>query len=192
MITIFENLLDNTTAKELLQWHLSAGWVWGHNSTASNMVEKIPHFSVIHAGVKNHDQTYYDCEKELSESLLLVWKLIKEKLDNDDVLVRCYANLITVGIDQRLHYDDKENDSKTVIIYLNETWNVDWAGETIFWDREKREIVKSILPKFNTAVIFPGNIWHGVRPVSIFCKEPRITLMFKTKKLQGENNVIQP
>jgi hypothetical protein len=191
MITILENLLDETVALELWQYHLSTDWKWGYNSTNNQMVDKIPHFSRIHGGVTSYQDTYYDCESELPDNIQSTWMRVKQHLDLDDCLVRCYANLITVGLDQRMHYDDKDSNSKTVIVYLNDAWNVDWAGETVFWDRSNREIIKSVLPKFNTAVIFSGNIWHGVRPVSIFCRVPRITLMFKTRKVQGEINAVQ-
>jgi SM-20-related protein len=58
-------------------------------------------------------------------------------------------------------------------------WKIDWGGETIFWDRGKREIVKSILPKSNRLILFESNIWHGARPLSRYCSMLRITLMFK-------------
>lgn len=182
MINSIDNVLTDELAKDLLKFHLSSGWIWGFHSANSGMVERIPHFSIIHGGVISSKAAYYNCENELPKLILDTWDSVKHYFEPDDILVRCYANLITVGIDQRMHTDDPSETSKTMILYLNETWNVDWAGDTVFWDRERREIIKSILPKFNTAAIFPGNIWHGVRPVSIFCKEPRITLMFKTKK----------
>jgi SM-20-related protein len=190
MITILKNVLDESLAKDAWDSHISGSWKWGYNSTSNKMVESIPHFSLIHAGVTSYTQKYYNCENELSGTILEIWNVIKKHLDSNDELVRCYANLITIGLDQRMHFDDENPNSKTIIIYLNDTWNVDWSGETVFWDRNNREIIKSVLPKFNTAVLFSGNIWHGVRPVSIFCRVPRITLMFKTQKVQGDINVI--
>lgn len=183
MIKTIDNVLTDEMAKELLKFHLLSGWRWGFQSTSDPMVDKIPHFSIVHGGVIPNRDVYYNCECELPKLILDSWNSVKHHFEPDDILVRCYANLITVGIDQRMHIDDPIKTSKTMVLYLNEAWNVDWGGDTTFWDREHREIIKSILPKFNTAVIFPGNTWHGVRPVSIFCREPRITLMFKTKKV---------
>jgi len=39
------------------------------------------------------------------------------------------------------------------------------------------------LPKFRSILGFPGNAWHGVRPVSQYCDSLRMTLMFKTRNI---------
>jgi len=51
----------------------------------------------------------------------------------------------------------------------------------MIWDREKRQIVGSYLPKFNSCLLIPGNCWHGVRPVSAYCDTIRMSIMFKTR-----------
>ena len=99
-------------------------------------------------------------------------------------MIRCYANAQTCGQDQKLHTDDSLDTSKTIIVYVNNDWNVDWGGETILWDKEKRLITNSVLPKFRSVLGFPGNVWHGVRPVSQYCDSLRITLMFKTRNIK--------
>lgn len=49
----------------------------------------------------------------------------------------------------------------------------------VFWNRQTREIVKSVIPKSNRLLEFPSFLWHGARPMSRYCNKLRITLMFK-------------
>lgn len=104
---------------------------------------------------------------------------IKTLVPNDARLIRCYANGHTYGVDANIHYDDIRENTKTFIFYLMKEWNIDWGGETIFWNRQTREIVKSVIPKSNRLLEFPSFLWHGARPMSRYCNKLRITLMFK-------------
>ncbi|BCV00292.1 MAG: hypothetical protein CM15mV34_0660 [Caudoviricetes sp.] len=41
-------------------------------------------------------------------------------------------NAQTCGQDQRLHTDDSIDTSKTIIVYVNESWNADWEEKLLF------------------------------------------------------------
>ena len=175
-----EDVLSEDTSLELEQFLLNSSWKWGFKSL-NGMKRSIPHWSIIFAGPEYKEEKYYDCESELHGIIKKIWQCLKPKYFKDDVLVRCYANAVTSGIDQILHRDDLHPSSKTCIVYANKNWNVDWCGETIVWDREKRQISESYLPKSRSILIIPGSCWHGVRPVSHYCDEIRMSLMFKTR-----------
>ena len=175
--------MPESRAIDLYQYLLTSPWTWGYRSHKSQIKRSIPKWSIFFGGPTKEGQPCYNCEGELSGVILDVWKDVKSRLDPEDVLIRCYANAQTYGQDQRLHTDDPLDTSKTIIVYVNDEWNVDWGGETIIWDREKRLITNSILPKFRSVLGFSGNLWHGVRPVSQYCDSLRITLMFKTRNI---------
>lgn len=173
------DVLEQSIISELETYLINHSWKWGFIS-APHMGGSIPHWSIVFAG--RLDKNVYPCEKDLTGIIKTVWDFISKKyFTEDDVLVRCYANAITQGLDQRIHTDDNYPGSKTFILYVNSVWNVDWGGETIVWDRENREIKESYLPKFNNGILISGNCWHGVRPVSSYCNNLRMTLMFKTR-----------
>ena len=65
----------------------------------------------------------------------------------------------------------------THLIYLNEEWNIDWGGETVFVING--EIEKAVIPKYGRLIIFPGNIYHAARSVSKFCPVARQIIVFK-------------
>ena len=179
-----ENALSESRATELYQYLLNSSWTWGYLSAKSLTRRSIPHWSIFFGGPSKMEEFYRDCESELDGVILDVWKDVKQFLDPEDVLIRCYANAQTCGQDQRLHTDDDVASSKTIIVYVNDCWNVDWGGETIIWDKETRTITNSILPKFRSIMGFPGSAWHGVRPVSQYADFLRMTLMFKTRNIK--------
>jgi Rps23 Pro-64 3,4-dihydroxylase Tpa1-like proline 4-hydroxylase len=118
--------------------------------------------------------------------VLKIWNEIKSKI-GDRGLLRVYINGYTYGTDGYAHVDDKDtkdrfgNDfvSETAIVYLNETWDIDYAGETVIFDDDK-EIEKSVLPKHGRVLIFDSRKLHAARPVSRIFKGLRTVLVFKT------------
>lgn len=116
------------------------------------------------------------------------WTYIQNKYNlNDKILIRCYANAYTYGTEGYAHTDSSRDNEWTIILYiLNDDWKINWAGETSFFYNDnlvssKNEIIKSILPEKNKAVIFPSKICHVARSVSRICYLVRRTLMFKFK-----------
>lgn len=56
-----------------------------------------------------------------------------------------------------------------LIVYLNPSWKKEWGGNLCLWSHDTKtnqpkELVKSIWPKFNRAILFDTtqNSWHGV------------------------------
>lgn len=109
------------------------------------------------------------------------WKFLRNNHLEDGRLIRCYLNGYTYGVDGYFHSDSQRADEHTVIIYMNDEWEPDWAGETVFLDANK-DIVKSVLPKKNRAVIFNANIEHAGRSVSRKCMVLRKALIFKSRR----------
>lgn len=94
-------------------------------------------------------------------------------------LERVYASANPYGTVHEPH-EDYLNDSKggiTVMYYLNNVWDLKFAGETIFLD--EYEIIKSIIPKPGRIVIFDGNIKHCARDVRRDFNDLRMVLTFK-------------
>ena len=115
-----------------------------------------------------------------------IWNTIKNSL-GDRSLLRVYVNGYTYGTDGYAHIDDiwikrRFGDnalSETAVVYLNELWNLDWAGETVMFNNEG-DITASVLPKFGRVFIFNSSTLHGARPVSRSCTELRKVIVFKT------------
>lgn len=115
-----------------------------------------------------------------------IWNSIQETLGSRGLL-RCYVNGYTFGTDGYAHVDDgwvnerygKDALSETVILYLNDKWDIDWAGETVIFD-DDREIEGSVLPKYGRILVFDSKKLHAARPLSRICPVLRSILVFKT------------
>lgn len=130
-----------------------------------------------------------DISDRLRGTMKECWEYAKPLLNNN-ILIRCYMNGHTYGVDGYFHKDTfssqvEHANEYTSVIYLNDEWNLDWGGETIF--AENDEIIFSCIPKRNRAVIFNGNILHCARGVSRKFMGLRKTLMFKTREPRSNN-----
>ncbi|MAL45447.1 DUF6817 domain-containing protein, partial [Hyphomonas sp.] len=96
-------------------------------------------------------------------------------------LKRAYASGYTHGTIHDLHCDDGAqsfNEIYTVMFYLNKEWNVNFAGETVFY-YSQTETIDSILPRPSRAILFDGAIPHLARDPSRLCPELRMVATFK-------------
>ena len=96
-------------------------------------------------------------------------------------LKRAYASGYTHGTIHDLHQDEgamSYNEIFTIMFYLNKSWDVTFAGETIFY-YGGTETIQSILPRPGRAVLFDGSIPHMARDPSRVCSDLRIIATFK-------------
>ena len=94
-----------------------------------------------------------------------------------------YYNSYKFGNEMEIHADKttKEGFNRTIIIYLTETWLPEWHGETVFYDDRGENIIKTIVPYPNSAVISDARIFHTSVPISKFCLSNRYILVFQTE-----------
>jgi hypothetical protein len=125
-----------------------------------------------------------DVSDKIDGLYLEAWEHIKANLLPDHVLIRCYANAHTYGVEGYPHTDSSRNHDTTVVVYMNKNWRREWGGETVIYDGNK--IVHAELPEFNRALVFNGADWHCARSVTRICPEQRRTLMFKCAKVNAD------
>lgn len=99
-------------------------------------------------------------------------------------LIRCYANGYTYGTDGYFHTDSDQEGDLTVILYICDEWQMDWAGETVVSDGKT---YWAYLPSPNRVLIIPSNMLHAARSVSRKCTSLRTTLMWKARPARSVN-----
>jgi SM-20-related protein len=119
------------------------------------------------------------------DALRFAWHRLRHAYLSDSVLLHCYLSGYMHGAQGYVHTDPCV-DHYTALVYMNDRWEPDWAGETVFLD-ERDEIVKSVLPKKNRVVIVPAHFRCADRSVSKKCPVLRKTLIFKTRKRRSDN-----
>lgn len=188
-IEVIDNLLPDDLHEEIMDdvrsFRFTYGWL-------QSSADYHGHFNVelIHAAPSN----VADVEDELKKtelnytSLYKMWKYIQsEYVGLDKKLIRCYFNGHVFGIDGYSHRDSPRDDEWSMVIYTNfeDEWNPDWGGETSVF--EDGEIIKSVLPKKNRAIIFAGNKLHAPRPLGRFYTGMRQIIVFKFRSPRTES-----
>jgi hypothetical protein len=175
----YENFFPEEMFKKFIEQYKNVpmryGWM------ANNKTDPHGHwnFSIYNSGGHN----LADITDKIGNGVVKeMWDHFKEKIGEDLILLRCYINGHTYGVDGYLHTDSDREDETTTVLYMNEEWFPNWAGETIFMDRKKTKIIESVLPKANCLVVFPSNLPHCARGVSRKCYALRQTFMFKARK----------
>ena len=119
------------------------------------------------------------CDKEDEDLCTVLYEALTKvcKVPPYESLPNVYTNLLRSGDRPKAHVDNVSPKNRTVMFYLNDEWNRDWGGETIFYDLND-EITKAVLPKPGRVVSFDGRIPHSARPPLTAAHRPRyITVM---------------
>ncbi|MGA9851772.1 MAG: 2OG-Fe(II) oxygenase [Gammaproteobacteria bacterium] len=98
-------------------------------------------------------------------------------------IYRCYCNHAAYG-DMLFTHTDCLPGAKglTALWFIAPEWNVEWGGETLFFDSSMDAQV-AVSPKPGRLVLFDGTLTHVGRPPNRICYAPRYTLAFKLEPL---------
>ncbi len=186
-VVVVDNFLPRNLFAQLAQFVSSQPMAYGSRSN----LRTDPHGHWISSFSKGSRRNLADVSGDLEENedvapLSTAWKHLRDTHLQNELLIRCYLNGYTYGTDGYFHVDSDRAGEHTTILYMNDYWEPDWAGETVFLD-ETGEIVRSVLPRMNRAVIFPANVQHAGRSVSRKCMVLRQTLIFKSRERRTDN-----
>lgn len=100
----------------------------------------------------------------------------------DYQLYRSYINMSHYGDMEYPHKDcsDEENDI-TIVYYVNESWDYNWGGETIFYHEKDSRIL--VLPTPGRFVLFHGNIEHMGSVPTRECTVSRFSFALKYRQV---------
>jgi SM-20-related protein len=92
---------------------------------------------------------------------------------------RSYCNHAAYGDMLFTHTDSRPGEhGLTALWYIAPRWDVEWGGETLFFNsNQDAEVVVS--PRPGRLVVFDGSIAHVGRPPNRICFAPRYTLAYK-------------
>ena len=118
--------------------------------------------------------------KENSESL----KAIRKYIPNDEYgYARGYVNLGLHSDVSQVHTDDSRK-NKTLLYYSNKNWEMNWGGETVFYNDSGTDYVKVVPYVPGRIVIFDGRIPHRANPMNmILSPSYRFTVALKFQEM---------
>jgi SM-20-related protein len=180
-IQAIDNFLPPAEHQAVWAFLNQGGWSFGAYSKDDGAKYFYKHFAGFRQSGAEYGQPAA-IEAELAPHPLVeaVWTRLKSGPAAGHALGRCYANGMPPGTEGGLHLDSNVPSHLTAIYYPHPSWDPDLAGETLFYNAARDEVLAAVYPKPNRMVIFPGTIPHVARPVSVRARDMRITLMFKT------------
>jgi len=186
-IHLYDDLLQDPLRTDVINFLKSLPWQFGATSDVAQ--KNYPYWYSHFAGIfdqKDLRAEIEDCSDQLNGQAPIIaamWAYLKQDIFRDHILVRCYANSYPYGSEGVVHRDANDTRHYTAIFYPNSIWDVNWAGETMFFRLEQPpEILTAVWPRPNRLVLFQGMIPHVARGISRSCPLLRTTLMFKTMK----------
>jgi hypothetical protein len=116
-------------------------------------------------------------------ALCEAWTLLSAlpRLDNNIPVACAYACGIENDIDA-----GHPHPGERVSVYINDRWSPAWGGETVFLG-ERGEVIKSVQPRSNRAVLFPADGRRLGRRVSDKSAQPLRTLTFRTRRRESRD-----
>lgn len=181
-VDIVDGLVPNHLGLRLTSLTQRNIWRYGWRAAKTQTTHGFWH---SHFAGDNDDGGDASCERELVDRPLVapvleLWNLIRDTLAPGQVPVRVYANGHTYGGDGHLHTDCDRPGHFTSIYYAHPEWDVNWAGETVFFDSSGQDVLHGVFPKPGRIVHFPGDIPHAARSPSRDCPALRAVIVVKS------------
>ncbi len=99
-------------------------------------------------------------------------------------IYRCYCNYAAYGDMLFTHTDCPPGAGElTALWFIAPEWNVEWGGETLFFDSSMDAQV-AVSPRPGRLVLFDGSLPHVGRPPNRICFASRFTLAYKLQPLK--------
>jgi hypothetical protein len=135
-------------------------------------------------------RTFWQKPLESSEYIVELFKNKIQNILNVKIDIgRVYGNGQAHGQSAWVHTDDSQNDGNiygSLVYYLTPNWKPYYGGHLIFVDSVENpiEVLKSVFPKSNSAVMFNSTMPHMALEPSVYCLEQResIAVKFKVNK----------
>ena len=163
-INQYKNFITPKDNKVLLEQIVKPVWQFGHSSNPNN-----PNSILFWAQNGLEQDPFY------SEYLFNKIKLIT---GHDFDIRSVYMNGHTSGSHGNVHIDSETSESRTFLIYCNDTWLPEFGGGTTFLCDDDNV---TAYPYPYSAIYFPGNVPHFAAPISSTFKGLRVTLAFKLR-----------
>lgn len=164
-IVSYDDVFNNEDYNKIVSHLSEARWRYGHSSNKRNPNYKSsPSFWIMELN-----------DEELFTSTLL--EKIKVVIGKKCTLTTVYANGHTYGTKGRPHQDSYDENGFTFLYYPNSVWDLEWGGKTAFILDKDKYYFRT--PKPNSAVLFPGMIWHYAEETSRLFTGLRITIAWK-------------
>jgi SM-20-related protein len=185
-VRVVDQFLAPQSHEQVSAYLRGPGWAYGAFSDPDSKGVRYwyKHFAglVLKAEESGNDPESAEAQLAAFPPVAAMWDAIRRAFLPNHELIRSYANGYPYGADGGVHLDADVPGHVTALYFAHPRWEPNWGGETVFFDRERQDVVATAYARPNRLVLFPGDLPHVARGVSRACEELRITLMFKARE----------
>ncbi|WP_144264587.1 2OG-Fe(II) oxygenase [Polaromonas sp. C04] len=166
--------------------------IWKYGWRSNNRRDRYCYWHAHIAGGDGNSRA--NCEAELAanqqfSAAYALFKLLQHGPLKGHEPVRAYLNSHTFGVEGYVHQDNKDTENYfSTVYYAHPVWHQNWAGDTVFYNRDESDILTSVFPRPGRAVTFHGAIPHCARAPGRDCNELRVSLVIKTQLAGSASN----
>jgi hypothetical protein len=103
-------------------------------------------------------------------------------------VLRCYGNGQSHSQTGWIHNDDSSEDLHgSIVYYPNLNWLPIFGGNLIFVNEQENDVIHSIYPKGNRAVLFNSKMKHYATDPTAYCLDLRVSIALKFKVLKNDS-----
>ncbi len=90
--------------------------------------------------------------------------------------------VVNLSFANNTYYNHTHDEDMVLLYYGNLNWSSEWAGETLFYDEQCKEVEKAFAYTPGRLIIFDGKIPHTIRSQSASAPQFRFTMGIFWKK----------
>ena len=182
VVHVIDGAIDPPMLEELYQWAVAscrAGWRYG--DVADAKYSENPFWG---ATVMCEERLGGEDARRVEETPKVfqdLWERLEKGLHPFRFQIRdIFVNGQTYGIENAIHTDcpNDEEGWYTLLAYINPQWHVDWGGETMFYNRERSDVIYCVLPRPGRLVFFDARHHHWGRPPTRNTQNLRVSVAF--------------
>jgi len=166
MIKVFDNFLKPSANDFIYEFALKSHYRIGWNDTNNPEHKRYPN---LYSSYSKEDVDKID-----------ILDSINKTIKNKNKATACIINL-TKPLDVNFIHTHKN--TSVALYYINPQWNIDWGGETIFYEKDRKKISFTSPYTPNRLIYFNGETPHTIKSQNILGPIYRFTLsLFFNKK----------
>lgn len=168
---IYDNVFSSQEIYDIYAIISQLSFVRANSDISFNVAE---HRKKWICNIGSHDLLYQATLEKYSKNIDAIdWQNISN--------VKQYINYSTPETVDELHNDSNflQPKSYTMLQYTNYIWDVNWHGETIFYEDDSSDAVFTSIVKPGRVIVFDSAIRHSATAPSTLANFPRFTLATK-------------
>lgn len=161
-IKVWDNVINRSTGDFFFQYTRNSAYRLGWGDGITDEQRK---YQYLHCFLTNEEV----------EASMILHAVDQSEIKNHLGEVSLSKAVINLSTPSDVHFPHTHPEKFVLLYYVNPTWQVQWYGETLFWDENATSIELALPYTPRRLVLFEGSTPHSIRPQSRDCESYRFT-----------------